>query len=383
MRILHLCLSCFYIDNFAYQENILPKYNKNDGHDVKIITSTETYGEDRTLEYVEPSEYTNEDGIVVVRLPYRRFLPHKIMRKLRMYQGVYGEIEKFAPDVILFHGLCAGELLTVVKYKKAFPGVKLYVDSHEDAKNSARSFLSKELLHRQFYRRIIKKSLQYFEKVLYVTPETKLFDMAMYSIPELLLEFFPLGGSILDDSSYSLYRKQKRKELGLGENDIMVLQAGKLEPRKKVLYGIKEFVRAAPSSNLKLFLIGSVDESIRDEFFALVGENANIKYLGWKEHEELMQFLCAADVYLQPGSQSAIMQSSLCMRCAVILDDVLSHEPYVQGNGWLINGLHPLEDIFRKLSLMSKDELRIKSDKSFAVARELLDYKELAQRLYV
>ena len=42
MRILHLCLSCFYIDGYNYQENILPRINHEDGHDVRILASTET-----------------------------------------------------------------------------------------------------------------------------------------------------------------------------------------------------------------------------------------------------------------------------------------------------------------------------------------------------
>jgi len=63
MKILHCCLSQFYIDNYSYQENILPRVNKQMGHEVKIIASTETYLDNRNLEYVEPSRYYTEDGI--------------------------------------------------------------------------------------------------------------------------------------------------------------------------------------------------------------------------------------------------------------------------------------------------------------------------------
>jgi hypothetical protein len=73
MKILHICLSCFYIDNFSYQENVLPRQNKLDGHEVQILASTETYGKDKKLQYLEPGEYINEDSIKVIRLPYRHF----------------------------------------------------------------------------------------------------------------------------------------------------------------------------------------------------------------------------------------------------------------------------------------------------------------------
>ncbi len=28
MKIVHMCLGCFYPDNYSYQENMLPKYHK-------------------------------------------------------------------------------------------------------------------------------------------------------------------------------------------------------------------------------------------------------------------------------------------------------------------------------------------------------------------
>ena len=37
MKIIHCCLAAFYIDNFSYQENILPKIHKLQGNDVFII----------------------------------------------------------------------------------------------------------------------------------------------------------------------------------------------------------------------------------------------------------------------------------------------------------------------------------------------------------
>ena len=43
MKIVHLCLACFYPDNYSYQENILPKYHKKMGYDTEVIASLETF----------------------------------------------------------------------------------------------------------------------------------------------------------------------------------------------------------------------------------------------------------------------------------------------------------------------------------------------------
>ena len=62
MKILHLCFSAFYIDGYNYQENVLPRINKEDGHEVYILASTETFADNTHAGYLEPSEYVTEYG---------------------------------------------------------------------------------------------------------------------------------------------------------------------------------------------------------------------------------------------------------------------------------------------------------------------------------
>ena len=153
-----------------------------------------------------------------------------------------------------------------------------------------------------------------------------------------------------------------------------------MNQKKKIIESMEAF-RAVKNVKFKLFLIGSIDDEILEQFDALLGKDDRISYLGWKESSELMHYLCAADVYLQPGSQSAIMQNSLCLRCPVILDDVLSHEPYVKGNGWLLNNTTILVDVLKEIS-QCPEKLFTMSARSFEIAKDLLDYKKLASRLY-
>jgi hypothetical protein len=75
------------------------------------------------------------------------------------------------------------------------------------------------------------------------------------------------------------------------------------------------------------------------------------------------------------------MQMSLCCRCAVILEDVPSHKPFVDGNGWLIGKQLSLDEAFNEVA-MANDSLQLMSTQSAAIAARLLDYKSLAARLY-
>lgn len=380
MKILHCCLSCFYIDNYNYQENVLPLINKFDGHEVKIIASTETFIGNSQLGYIKPSKYFTKNGIEVERIPYRRYLPHFIMKKIRHYENVYGLIKEFSPDVILFHGVSAYELLNVVKYKKNNPNVKLYVDSHEDFNNSARNFISREFLHKRFYKNIVQKVLPYIDKILCISTESFDFLEKTYKVRSDKMELYPLGGVVFDDLEWNEKRDKIRKSLCMNERDILIIHSGKMDINKRTEDLLKAFIQIK-SNKLKLILIGSIPEDVKYKVSSLIKSDKRIHYIGWKESSELLEYLCAADIYFQPGSQSATMQNAICCRCPVVLYPYKAHKPYLKGNGFYVKSIDDMVNVLRKIETNPKI-LKIMSNKSYNIACELLDYNKLAKRLY-
>lgn len=380
MKIAHLCLSCFYIDGFAYQENELVAQNVAEGHDVVVVASTETYGADRRIAYLEPGEYLGTDGARVIRLPYRKFLPQAVMRKLRMHPRVYEILAREKPDVILFHGLCGWELNAAARYRQSHPETLLYADSHEDFNNSARSFLSKYLLHLGFYCLIVHRCLDRIDRILCISVDTINFVRDFYGVPQSKLEFFPLGGKILTTSEYDEIRMTMRTRLAISSEDVVFVQSGKIDRAKKLLESLRSFM-AIKKPGVHFLIAGFLHEDIAEEVHALLRADERIRFLGWKTPDELRALLSAADVYVQPGTQSATMQMSLCCRCAVILDDVPSHRPFMSDNGWLVGKDLSLGEAF-PLAVESKDRLPVMSQNSADVASRLLDYRVLAARLY-
>jgi hypothetical protein len=296
-----------------------------------------------------------------------------------MHPGVFQLLCDIKPDVILFHGLCGWELRTVVRYKRLNPTVRLYVDSHEDSNNSARTFLSNYILHRLYYAWIIRQCMRSVDKILCISVDVMSFVQRMYGIPLELLEFYPLGGEVFSDAEYAERRARGRFELGLQDDQVMVLQTGKMGRRKKVLESLSAFSNTQ-GDNLRLVLAGSFEDDIKSDALSRVARDARIIFLGWKTTEQLKSLLCAADIYIQPGTQSATMQMSLCARCPVVLDDVPSHRPFVEGNGWLIKHVDELPQVFELI----RDEpvaLGRMSGKSLEIAKRHLDYRALAARI--
>lgn len=380
MKVIHFCLSCFYIDGFAYQENKLAAQHVADGHEVTVVASTEVFNAERQLDYTSPGEYMGTDGARVIRLPYRSGLPHRVAKKVRSYPGVGRILDELQPDVIVFHGLCAWELVTVARYVRKNPQVRLYADCHEDFNNSARNFLSEWLLHRLFYRQVLSWSRGHISSVLCVSTESIEFAHEVYGVPRSQLEYFPLGGEIPDDDTYAHTRRSVRSEFGWSDSDRVFLQSGKIDQAKRLDRTLEALSRHR-DPHIRLVIAGHLMPDVRASLEPIIRADARVTFLEWVTPERLQQLLCAADVYVQPGSQSATMQMALCCRRPVIVDDVPSHRKLITGNGVLVNSVDSLCEAIGRLSRMDADALHGMSAASHATARRFLDYRQQAQRL--
>lgn len=381
MKILHLCLACFYIDGYNYQENILPRINKEDGHEVHILASTETYVDNVRLGYVEPSEYVTEYGVPIKRLPYVKVGTRFSTVKFRKYPHVYEEIAAFAPDVILSHDLTYWSVLDVLRYKKDHPEVEFYADTHTAAYNSGTNWLSLHVLHRVYYRFLTRRILPYLEKYFYIGEGERLFAVQNYGVPESMMEHYPLGGTIIPEAEYQSLRAKRRAELGLAEDELLLVHSGKLDSPKRTDKLLRSFA-AVPELKAKLAVIGSIPEDRKALLTSLMEADGRVVYLGWKTGEELEEYLCACDLYCQPGSGSATMQNAVCRNCPQMLYPHASYRKYNDwGNVFWVETEADMAAVFRQLA-EDPSVLAPMEEGSRRCARELLDYRKLAARLY-
>lgn len=375
MKIAHLCLSVYFVEHFQYQENILIEKDKSNGHEVIVIASTETFDKDGRMFYCDQGQSVTRSNIPLFRVPYF-FGDNFFSRKLRKYKGVIKILERFKPDVIFFHGTGAIEILSISRFVRNNPGVHFFIDSHEDWNNSARSWLSREVLHRLIYRPVLRSAMDVCEKLLCVSTDAIDFMTHFYGIESSKLELYPLGGNILDDADYNARRSLKRQQLGVSIRTRIFIQSGKQTVLKRLSDSLKAFCLAADKDSLFL-IAGSLSTELRLEIQKLINNDSRIRYMGWCDPEALTDLLCAADVYVQPGTQSVTMQHSLSCRCAVILDDAPAHAFYKCDNGWYVSDSDSLLEAF--LQACSSD-LEYRKIRSFLFAKAHLDYSKLSLR---
>lgn len=314
MRVLHCCLAAFYNEGYGYQENILPRMHKKQGHEVKIVASTEKFVDKMNLGYVEACTFVNEDGIEVIRLPYSSCLSLKIAAKLRLYKGLERVLAEFAPDVIFMHDAQFLSILVVVDYLKQHPEVRLFVDGHTDFGNSARTFVSKYILHGIIYRWCVKKIEPYVEKFYGTLPSRVDFFVDFYKTPKSKTELLVMGA---DDDCIAAVKKanmreQIRAEYKIGDKTLLLVTGGKFDERKTSVLNLMTAVkRASEKYDVKLLIFGSVMEGDFKRHFEELCDGETVIYVGWVNSAETYAYFEAGDLVVFTGSHSVLWEQAV------------------------------------------------------------------------
>lgn len=342
MKILHCCLAAFYNDGYAYQENILPKMHRQQGHEVRIVASTEAFLDKMNLGYTMPGKYVNEDGIQVVRLPYVSFLPQKAAAKLRIYKGLSEQLNEFQPDVIFLHDAQFLSIGQVVRYIKKHPHVRVYADSHTDFGNSARSFVSRHILHGVIYWYCVRRIMDHVRYFYPTLPTRTTFMEEMYKVPSEKIRLLVMGA---DDTQVERVKSQGvRNEIrscyGVKDSDLLFVTGGKFDERKKDVLLLMEAVKQLPeSSNAKLMVFGSVMEGEFKKAFDSLCDGSRVMYVGWVSGEKTYDYIEASDVVVFPGSHSVLWEQAVGQGKICIFNDYMNLRHLdVGGNCLFING---------------------------------------------
>ncbi|WP_374055127.1 glycosyltransferase family 4 protein [Rossellomorea sp. FM04394] len=314
MKIVHLCLSNFYIEDFGYQENLIPKYHKKNGHDVTIIASRFTYRKDNGQpDLAESGEYINSNGIKVIRIDYKHKWLGKLNDKLKIYQGTYNLLEKEKPELIFNHGIQFLDLLEVARYVKNNPNCKLIADNHAAYINSGTNKLSREILHKRIYKRVIQKALPSIEKIFVLAPGCRDFVREMYNVTNDKMEYLYLGADteMINFNNRNEIKRRIRKVLNIDNDDCVLITGGKLTKGKNTELLLKS-IQKIDDKKLKLIIFGAFSDDIKDEMLKLIELDDRVTYIGWLNGEDVYDYYLASDIAIFPGTKSALWEQAIC-----------------------------------------------------------------------
>lgn len=309
MKITHLCLGSFFVDNYSYQENVMPKHHKLLGYDVSVIASLQSFDKDGNPSFYEyASSYDNEYGIPVIRLEYKKGI-QKLVRKLKLYVGTYETLVKENPDILFIHGVQFGDIPKVVKYIKENPHVAVYVDNHCDYSNSATNWISKNLLHKLLWKRMAKKIEPYTRKFYGVLPARVDFLVNLYGISEEKVELLVMGAddeNVVEAKNPSV-KANIREKYNIKSDDFLIMTGGKIDGFKTQTLLLMEAVRKINRNDVKLIVFGSVTQDLKENVENLA-DGEQIQYIGWINSSESYKYFAASDLAVFPGRHSVFWE---------------------------------------------------------------------------
>lgn len=309
MKILHLMLACFYVDNYSYQENYLPKYHKKAGHEVEIIASRIAFDKNGCPGKLPPKycgRHINEYDIPVTRLFNKSGRYDALLRR---YVGLYDELNRFQPDLIFIHGVQFCDISIVVKYCKKHPQVKVFADNHSDFSNSATNWVSKHLVHHIIWRHCAHIIKPYVTRFYGVLPARVDFLLNEYKLPKEKVELLVMGGD--DESIFAAEnpetRQTFRQKHGLNEDDFVIITGGKIDLFKTQTLLLMDAIHQIPDEKVKLIVFGSVVPRLKEKVNSLA-DGKKVKYIGWAQAKETYAMFASSDLAVFPGRHSVFWE---------------------------------------------------------------------------
>lgn len=170
-------------------------------------------------------------------------------------------MDEFKPDIIFLHDAQFLSIGKIIKYLKNNRDVKLYVDGHTDFSNSARSFLSKFILHGIIYKWCVKKIIPYTEKFYGTLPARVDFFVNFYGTPKEKTELLVMGA---DDQYVQKVKETNQRELirkkyNISEKTFLLVSGGKFDNVKMQILNVMEAIhQLSEKIKIKMLIFGSI-----------------------------------------------------------------------------------------------------------------------------
>lgn len=308
MKIVHIVPKAPYNDNWGYQDNLLPKYQRKMGHEVTVIT-TNTMQQDGKIINTACASYTLEDGVNVIRRKRKKYF-NRILTNLTSKIQVYDILKTINPDLIFYHGLESTTIYDVVRYKKNNkPECIIVEDNHADYNIGRDDRTWRDKVIRSFYRFINKTTIRYVSRVYGVTPWRKEYAEKFFGIPASKTDVLIMGA---DDEKIEFKNRKNiraaiRKQYAIGEDEFLIVSGGKLDEKKKII----ELIEASKYlSNVRILIFGQVNETLKDKYDRIINEYSKVISIGWVASDSVYDFFFAADLVVFPGQHSVLWEQA-------------------------------------------------------------------------
>lgn len=372
MRIVHICISAPYIDDWGYQENLLPEYLSKHNTDNFVIGCSNVFPDYLSSKEVETiinkGDKYSIRNVKVVRIPAK-----KLTTTFVVPYGLKKTLLELQPDVIFHHGINCTSLIVASRYCKKH-GCKLFVDNHADEYN-----ISSNRLWNFFYHKfLIKLSLKYVSQIVKryygVTHGRCDFMKHYYGISDDKIGFLPIGADT--NASEDLPDKfTLREKYGYKHSDFIVVSGGKMGIGK----GTDLLINTISKINeeklfVKLVLFGRFEDTTTE---SLSSKYEYIHTYGWCNRQKTLELLKISDLACWPVHHTTLIEDAVSVGTPIILKKTPTTLHLIDNNGyWIDNNLSSIIQDYFSCST-TRDQMRIHAQNK----KNELSYNFIAQKV--
>lgn len=373
MRIVHICIANPYVDNWGYQENILPEYLHKEGAENHIVTSNSVLP--NYLNAVEKKEIIAKGNVYTLgNVIIHKIKSKRISSTMYVTTGLYNLLKELSPDIILHHGIGPTTLPIVSKYARKF-NCRLYADNHADELNMNKNKLWILLYYKCCSRIACKIRLGAYTKFFGVTNSRCDFLNRYFGVPKDKIELLPIGADV--DMADKLENVDIiRRKYGFAENDMIVTSGGKMGKGKGTDSLIKAVeVLREENSNIRLVLFGKFED---DETKEMAEEKSFVTIYGWCDRIRTLEILKLSDLACWPVHHTTLMEDAISVETPIITRKTGTTSHLINGNGlWIEHELLSAIREFVQHWLPQKNVLKLACQKK----REEISYSTIAKRI--
>lgn len=358
MIIVHLCGTA-YIDNWGYQDNLLPQYQAKLGHEVHVIAPGNHFP--RFLRQEE------QDSIIAKGRSYAigNVSIHRISTYIHtnnfsfIYLGLYRRLRQLHPDIIFNHGVAAPLLSKATLYKCLHRNVKLVVDNHADYINCSKNRIWNTLYIRGFERLVATICSPFITQAYGVTNMRCDYLCDVYGFDKNKVKLLPIGADTDLVNSISSTKKELKNKYRIEESATVIATGGKMGIHKGTDALIHAFASARQSNpSLRLLLFGKFEDEVTEK---LANLTEGVICIGWCNRKTTLELLKMAEIACWPIHHTTLIEDAVACSTPLILRKTGNTEHLIDDSGIFVSRGDQQELSTAIHSILSNYELYKKS----------------------
>lgn len=372
MKIVHICINTPFVEGMGYQENMLCKYQSQEGHNVYVVSIDFIY-DNKGWKHVNAGEY-NYENIKIIRLKHHRLtwgliFPHKL----------YKTLCKINPDMIMHHNINCTSLVISEYYCMINRSCTLIADNHADYINCNNNKFVQFFLYKLLIggsQKILGRYTQKYYGVSYMRCD---FLKQMFYIKPEKVHFLPIGTDVVYANSIENKEILKSK-YQVSPNSQIIVSGGKMGIQKGtilLILAIERLRKKYPFINLYLF--GKFEDKETEE---LAQTKEFVHIVGWCDRKKTLEMLKIADIAVWPIHHTTLIEDAISVNTPIIIRKTRTTEHLIKGNGlFLRNG--EIDELENSIPILLNQKNSIEIKNACEALKNSLDYRIISKKILV